>query len=159
MRCQILTVGKLKEKYLKDGIAEYQKRLKPVFPVEIKEIPDRPVPENSSEKDIAKAVEKEGDGLLAAIDDDSFVVALDIHGKELSSEEFAEKMNQWSFNGVRKLVIVIGGSCGLSPAVLQRADFKQSFGKCTYPHQLMRLILTEQIYRTVKINRNEPYHK
>ncbi len=159
MRCQILTVGKLKEKYLKDGIAEYQKRLKPVFPVEIKEIPDRPVPENSSEKDIAKAVEKEGDGLLAAIDDDSFVVALDIHGKELSSEEFAEKMNQWSFNGVRKLVFVIGGSCGLSPAVLQRADFKQSFGKCTYPHQLMRLILTEQIYRTVKINRNEPYHK
>ena len=103
--------------------------------------------------------EKEGDGLLAAIDDDSFVVALDIHGKELSSEEFAEKMNQWSFNGVRKLVFVIGGSCGLSPAVLQRADFKQSFGKCTYPHQLMRLILTEQIYRTVKINRNEPYHK
>lgn len=159
MRCQILTVGKLKEKYLKDGLAEYQKRLKPVFPVEIKEIPDRPVPENSSEKDIAKAVEKEGDGLLAAIDDDSFVVALDIHGKELSSEEFAEKMNQWSFNGVRKLVFVIGGSCGLSPAVLQRADFKQSFGKCTYPHQLMRLILTEQIYRTVKINRNEPYHK
>ena len=159
MRCQILTVGKLKEKYLKDGIAEYQKRLKPVFPVEIKEIPDRPVPENSSEKDIAKAVEKEGDGLLAAIDDDSFVVALDIHGKELSSEEFAEKMNQWSFNGVRKLVFVIGGSCGLSPAVLQRADFKHSFGKCTYPHQLMRLILTEQIYRTVKINRNEPYQK
>ena len=159
MRCQILTVGKLKEKYLKDGIAEYQKRLKPVFPVEIKEIPDRPIPENSSEKDIVKAVEKEGDGLLAAIDDDSFVVALDIHGKELSSEEFAEKMNQWSFNGVRKLVFVIGGSCGLSPAVLQRADFKQSFGKCTYPHQLMRLILTEQIYRTVKINRNEPYHK
>lgn len=159
MRCQILTVGKLKEKYLKDGLAEYQKRLKPVFPVEIKEIPDRTVPENSSEKDIAKAVEKEGDGLLAAIDDDSFVVALDIHGKELSSEEFAEKMNQWSFNGVRKLVFVIGGSCGLSPAVLQRADFKQSFGKCTYPHQLMRLILTEQIYRTVKINRNEPYHK
>ena len=159
MRCQILTVGKLKEKYLKDGIAEYQKRLKPVFPVEIKEIPDRPIPENSSEKDIVKAVEKEGDGLLAAIADASFVVAGDIHGKELSSEEFAEKMNQWSFNGVRKLVFVIGGSCGLSPAVLQRADFKQSFGKCTYPHQLMRLILTEQIYRTVKINRNEPYHK
>ena len=136
MRCQILTVGKLKEKYLKDGIAEYQKRLKPVFPVEIKEIPDRPVPENSSEKDIAKAVEKEGDGLLAAIDDDSFVVALDIHGKELSSEEFAEKMNQWSFNGVRKLVFVIGGSCGLSPAVLQRADFKQYFG---YPPAKVKL--------------------
>ena len=159
MRCEILTVGKLKEKYLKDGIAEYCKRLKPVFPIGIKEIPDQPVPENASEKDIAKAVEKEGKQLLAAISEDSFVVALDIFGKELSSEEFAEKMNQWSFNGVRKLVFVIGGSCGLSPAVLKRADFKQSFGRCTYPHQLMRLILTEQIYRTVKINRNEPYHK
>lgn len=159
MRCEILAVGKLKEKYWKDGIAEYQKRLKPVFPVVIKEVNDRPVPENASDKDIQKAVEKEGEDLLALIDDDTFLVALDIWGKELSSEEFAAKMNEWSFSGYRKIAFVIGGSCGLSPQVLKRANFKQSFGRCTYPHQLMRLILTEQIYRTVKINRNEPYHK
>lgn len=159
MRCEILAVGKLKEKYWKDGIAEYQKRLKPVFPVVIKEVNDRPVPENASDKDIQKAIEKEGEDLLALIDDDTFLVALDIWGKELSSEEFAAKMNEWSFSGYRKIAFVIGGSCGLSPQVLKRANFKQSFGRCTYPHQLMRLILTEQIYRTVKINRNEPYHK
>jgi 23S rRNA (pseudouridine1915-N3)-methyltransferase len=159
MRCEILAVGKLKEKYLKDGIGEYQKRLKSVFPVEIREITDQPIPDNASDKDIARALEKEGNALMSLIDDDSFVVALAIDGKELSSLEFAEKMNQWSFNGVRKLIFVIGGSCGLSPQVLQRANFKQSFGKCTYPHQLMRLILMEQIYRTVKINRHEPYHK
>lgn len=159
MRCEILAVGKLKEKYLKEGIAEYQKRLKPVFPVVIKEVNDRPVPENASAKDIEKAVEKEGEDLLSLIDDDTFAVALVIGGKEISSEEFAAKMNEWSFMGYRKIAFIIGGSCGLSAKVLKRADFKQSFGKCTYPHQLMRLILTEQIYRTVKINRNEPYHK
>lgn len=159
MRCEIVAVGKLKEAYLKAGIAEYQKRLKPVFPVTIREVPDQPVPENASPKEIAKAVEKEGNRLLSLLDEDDFVVALAITGKELSSPEFAEKINQWSFQGVRKLVFVIGGSCGLSPEVLRRADFCQSFGRCTYPHQLMRLILTEQIYRAVKINRREPYHK
>lgn len=159
MRCEILAVGKLKEKYWREGIAEYQKRLKPVFPVEIREIADKPIPENASAKDVERAVAKEGTDLLAQIDDDTFVVALDIQGKELSSEEFAAKMNEWSFSGYRKLAFVIGGSCGLSPEVLKRANFRQSFGRCTYPHQLMRLILTEQIYRTVKINRNEPYHK
>ena len=159
MRCEILTVGKLKEKYWKDGIAEYQKRLKPVFPVVIREVNDMPVPENASDKDIEKAVSKEGEALLNLIDDDTFVVALEIGGKELSSEEFAAKMNEWSFSGYRKIAFVIGGSCGLSPQVLKRANFRQSFGRCTYPHQLMRLILVEQIYRTVKINRNEPYHK
>ena len=159
MRCEILTVGKLKEKYWKDGIAEYQKRLKPVFPVVIREVNDMPVPENASQKDIEKAVDKEGEALLNLIDDDTFVVALEIGGKELSSEEFATKMNEWSFSGYRKIAFVIGGSCGLSTQVLKRANFRQSFGRCTYPHQLMRLILVEQIYRTVKINRNEPYHK
>ncbi len=159
MRCEILAVGKLKEKYWREGVAEYQKRLKPVFPVEIREIADKPIPENASAKDVELAVAREGADLLSHIADDAFVVALDIRGKELASEEFAAKMNEWSFSGYRKLTFVIGGSCGLSPAVLQRANFRQSFGRCTYPHQLMRLILMEQIYRTVKINRNEPYHK
>jgi 23S rRNA (pseudouridine1915-N3)-methyltransferase len=159
MLCRILAVGGVKEKYLTEGINEYLKRLKPVFPVSVHEVADLPVPQNASAADIRKTVEKEGEKLLACLADDALVVALAINGKELASEELAAKIADWSFSGKRELVFVIGGSCGLSPAVLQRADFKLSFGKATYPHQLMRLILSEQIYRAVKINRNEPYHK
>ena len=159
MKCEILTVGKIKERYFTDGIAEYIKRLTPVFPVTIKEVNDKAVPEGAAEAIVAKAVEAEGEALLHYIDDDAFVVALAIQGTQLSSPQLAAKLNEWSNSGIRKLVFVIGGSWGLSPAVLKRADFQLSFGKATYPHQLMRLILCEQIYRAIRINRNEPYHK
>lgn len=159
MNCRILAVGSLKERYLQDGINEYLKRLKPVFPVAVQEVADIPAPQNASDADIRRIVEREGDALLARLPDDALVVALAIKGKALSSEALADKLNEWTFSGRRELVFVIGGSCGLSPAVLQRADFQLSFGPATFPHQLMRLILTEQVYRAVKINRHEPYHK
>lgn len=159
MRCRILAVGGIKEKYFTDGIREYLKRLSPVFPVEISEVPDLPVPQAASPAEVAQIVAREGDRLLAQVTDDALLVALAIKGRELSSEQLAAKLNEWSFSGRRELIFVIGGSCGLAPAVLQRADFQLSFGPATYPHQLMRLILCEQIYRAVKINRHEPYHK
>ncbi len=159
MQCRILCVGGIKEKYLTDGINEYLKRLRPVFPVEVKEIADLPVPQNASAAEIEQIVAKEGEKLLSYVADDALLVALAINGKALSSEQLADKLNEWTFSGKRELIFVIGGSCGLSPAVLKRADFKLSFGPATYPHQLMRLILSEQIYRGVKINRHEPYHK
>lgn len=159
MQCKILAVGGIKEGYLTAGINEYLKRLRPVFPVTVKEVPDLPVPQNASAAEIAQVVAKEGEQLLAQVPQDAYLVALAIGGKMLSSEQLAAKLNDWAFSGKRELIFVIGGSCGLSPEVLARADFKLSFGPATYPHQLMRLILTEQIYRGVKINRHEPYHK
>lgn len=159
MKCQFLVVGGIKERYFADGIAEYMKRLKPVFPITIKEIKDKAVPEKASPAEIAQIVAAEGKELLKHVSDDALLVALAIKGKELTSEELAAKVSEWSFSGKRELIFVIGGSCGLSPEVLKRADFQLSFGKATYPHQLMRLILSEQIYRAVKINRGEPYHK
>lgn len=159
MQCKILAVGGIKEAYLTAGINEYLKRLRPVYPVTVREVPDLPVPQNASAAEIARVVAKEGEQLLAQVPQDAYLVALAIGGKMLSSEQLAAKLNEWAFSGKHELIFVIGGSCGLSPDVLARADFKLSFGPATYPHQLMRLILTEQIYRGVKINRNEPYHK
>lgn len=159
MQCQILAVGNIKESYLTAGINEYLKRLKPVFPVTVREVPDLPVPQNASAAEVAQIVAREGERLLAQIPADALLVALAIDGKMLSSEQLAGKLNEWTFSGRRELIFVIGGSCGLAPAVLNRADFRLSFGPATYPHQLMRLILSEQLYRAVKINRHEPYHK
>lgn len=159
MQCQILAVGNIKESYLTAGINEYLKRLKPVFPVTVREVSDLPVPQNASAAEVAQIVAREGERLLAQIPADALLVALAIDGKMLSSEQLAGKLNEWTFSGRRELIFVIGGSCGLAPAVLNRADFRLSFGPATYPHQLMRLILSEQLYRAVKINRHEPYHK
>lgn len=159
MRCRILAVGGVKESYLREGVAEYLKRLRPIFPVTVQEERDIAAPQGASAAQLAQVVEQEGRGLLARLPDDAFVVALAIKGRQLSSEELAARLAEWSFLGRRELVFVIGGSWGLSPAVLQRADFQLSFGPATFPHQLMRLILCEQLYRAVKINRHEPYHK
>lgn len=159
MQCRILAVGSIKEAYFTAGINEYLKRLKPVFPVTVQEIKDLPAPNNVSAAQIAQLVEQEGQKLLSCLSDDALVVALAIKGRALSSEQLAEKMADWAASGRRELVFVIGGSYGLAPAVLQRADFQLSFGPATFPHQLMRLVLCEQIYRSVKINRHEPYHK
>jgi 23S rRNA (pseudouridine1915-N3)-methyltransferase len=155
----LLTIGKLKEKYLKQGIDEYLKRLTAYAKVEVVELPDEKAPEQLSEIEMEQVKNKEGERLLAKISPDTYVIALAIEGKQRSSEELAEMIDKLATYGKSKIAFVIGGSLGLSKDVLNRADEKLSFSKMTFPHQLMRLILLEQVYRAYRINRNEPYHK
>ncbi|MNH92327.1 Ribosomal RNA large subunit methyltransferase H [compost metagenome] len=159
MHIQILTVGKLKERYLVDGIAEYVKRLGPYAKVQVTEVPDEKAPENMSPAEEQQVRGKEGERLLAQLKSDTFVVALAIDGKALSSEELAQQLDQLATYGRSQVAFVIGGSLGLADEVIRRADMRLSFGRMTLPHQLMRLVLVEQIYRAFKINRGEPYHK
>lgn len=159
MNLTIISVGKLKEKYLKEGINEYLKRLSKYAKVEIIEVPDEKAPENLSQREEENIKDKEGQNILKHIKENMFVVALDIQGKHLSSEEFAQFLSQRAIEGNSSIAFIIGGSIGLSKGVLNRADFKLSFSKMTFPHQLMRLILLEQIYRAYRIISGEPYHK
>ncbi|MFT0803130.1 23S rRNA (pseudouridine(1915)-N(3))-methyltransferase RlmH [Bacillus swezeyi] len=159
MNISIVAIGKLKEKYLKLGIDEYIKRLSSYAKVEIIELPDEKAPENLSEQDMKIVKDKEGERLLAKISPDAHVIALAIEGKLKSSEELADNMDRLATYGKSKVTFVIGGSLGLSDTVLKRADEKLSFSRMTFPHQLMRLILLEQVYRAFRINRGEPYHK
>jgi len=155
----IITVGKLKEKYLKMGIDEYLKRLSAYAKMDIIEVPDEKAPEELSETEMLQVKQKEGEKILAKISTDAHVIALAIEGKMKSSEELADGLDKLATYGKSKVAFVIGGSLGLSEEVLKRADEKLSFSKMTFPHQLMRLILVEQIYRAFRINRGEPYHK
>lgn len=159
MNIKIIGVGKLKEKYLKQGIAEYAKRLGKFCKFEIVEVPDEKAPERLSAAEMEGVKEKEGERILAKIRDKEYVYALAIEGKERSSEEFAQEIAQLTTYGRSDITFVIGGSLGLSPAVLKRAETKISFGRFTLPHQLMRLVLSEQIYRAFMINNGSPYHK
>jgi 23S rRNA (pseudouridine1915-N3)-methyltransferase len=155
----IVTVGKLKEKYLKQGIEEYLKRLTAYAKVEVFEVPDEKAPEELSEIEMQQVKHKEGERILAKVSQDTYVIALAIEGKMQSSEELADSLDKLATYGKSKIAFVIGGSLGLSVEVLKRANDKLSFSKMTFPHQLMRLILVEQVYRAFRINRNEPYHK
>ena len=159
MRINIVCVGKIKEKYLKLGIDEFKKRLSKYCKLEIIELEDEKAPENLSDKEMLIIKEKEGKKILSKIKDNSYVIALAIDGKNLSSEELADTMSKLAVRGNSHITFVIGGSLGLSDEVLKRADYKLSFSKMTFPHQLMRLILLEQVYRAFRINNNEPYHK
>lgn len=159
MNISIITVGKLKEKYLKQGIDEYLKRLSAYAKMDIIEVPDEKAPEELSETEMIQVKQKEGERILAKIHPDAHVIALAIEGKMKSSEELADSLDKLATYGKSKIAFVIGGSLGLSQEVLQRADEKLSFSKMTFPHQLMKLILLEQIYRAFRINRGEPYHK
>ena len=159
MRINIVCVGKIKEKYLKFGIDEFKKRLSKYCKLEIIELEDEKAPENLSDKEMLIIKEKEGKKILSKIKDNSYVIALAIDGKNLSSEELAQTINKLGVRGVSNITFVIGGSLGLSDEVLSRADYKLSFSKMTFPHQLMRLILLEQVYRAYRINNGEPYHK
>ena len=159
MRINIVCVGKIKEKYLKLGIDEFKKRLSKYCKLEIIELEDEKAPENLSDKEMLMIKEKEGKKILSKITDNSYVIALAIDGKNLSSEELAETINKLGVRGISNITFVIGGSLGLSDEVLSRADYKLSFSKMTFPHQLMRLILLEQVYRAYRINNGEPYHK
>lgn len=159
MRITIVCVGKLKEKYWQDAIAEYSKRLSRYHKLEIVELPDEKAPETMSPAQEEEVKKKEGERILKAIKDDTFVVALAIEGKGLTSEGLADFMAKKAVGGVSHMAFVIGGSLGLSKEVMKRADFSLSFSAMTFPHQMMRVILLEQIYRAERINRKEPYHK
>jgi 23S rRNA (pseudouridine1915-N3)-methyltransferase len=155
----IVAVGKLKEKYLVQGVNEYTKRLSAYAKIDLMEGPDEKAPEHLSEQEAEPIKQKEGERILAKIPDDAYVIALAIEGKMKSSEQFAADLDKLATYGKSKVAFVIGGSLGLSKQVMQRADEALSFSKMTFPHQLMRLILLEQIYRAFRINRGEPYHK
>ncbi len=159
MRITIVCVGKLKEKYWKDAIAEYSKRLSRYHKLDIIELADEKTPETMSEAQEQEVKKKEGERILKSIKEDAFVVALAIEGKSLNSEQLADFMEKKAVSGVSHMVFVIGGSLGLSKDVMQRANDALSFSKMTFPHQMMRVILLEQIYRAERINRGEPYHK
>ena len=159
MNISIVTVGKLKEKYLKAGIAEYAKRLGAYAKIAEIEVADEKAPEQLSEADMEIAKKKEGERILAKIPQDAYVIALAIDGKMKTSEQLAKDMESLMTYGRSKIVFVIGGSLGLHDEVLKRADEKLSFSKMTFPHQLMKLILLEQVYRAFRIMKGEPYHK
>ncbi|MEQ2372137.1 23S rRNA (pseudouridine(1915)-N(3))-methyltransferase RlmH [Blautia sp. CLA-JM-H16] len=159
MKISILTVGKIKEKYLRDAIAEYSKRLSRYCRLEIIEAADEKTPDNASETVEDSIRNKEGERILKYIRDDAFVITLEIAGEQLTSEKFAEKINTLGIRGISHIQFVIGGSIGLGKEVLKRSDYALSFSKMTFPHQLMRVILLEQIYRSYRIISGEPYHK
>ncbi|WP_274654885.1 23S rRNA (pseudouridine(1915)-N(3))-methyltransferase RlmH [Paenibacillus humicola] len=159
MQIQIAAVGKLKEKYLAQGIAEYAKRLGPYVKLTLTEVPDEKAPETMSAAEEASVREREGERLLAQLKPEAHVIALALDGELWSSEDLAAALDRLATYGHSHVAFVIGGSTGLAPAVLSRAQQKLSFGRMTLPHQLMRLVLIEQVYRAVKINRGEPYHK
>ncbi len=159
MKITILTVGKMKEKYFTDGIAEYSKRLSRYCKLDIVEVADEKTPDNASETEELQIKQKEGERLLKHIKDDAYVIALAIEGKQLDSIELSKKIEKLGIDGVSHIIFIIGGSLGLDERILKRADFKLSFSKMTFPHQMMRMILLEQIYRSFRIAKNEPYHK
>ena len=159
MKITIITVGKLKEKYLKDAIAEYSKRLSKYCKLEIVEVADEKTPENASEVVEDAIRSKEAERILKYVKEDAFVITLEIAGKQLTSEEFADKIEQLGVRGISHIIFVIGGSIGLGKEVLAKSDFALSFSKMTFPHQLMRVILLEQVYRSYWIISGQPYHK
>lgn len=159
MNVTIISVGKLKEKYLQAGIDEYRKRLSAYVKLQLMEVADEKAPETLSDKEMEAVKEREGERILQHIKPEMHVVALDLKGSMLSSEELAQQFNDWATYGTSSVAFIIGGSLGLSPQVYKRADQLLSFSRFTFPHQLMRLILLEQIYRAQKINKGEPYHK
>ena len=159
MKITVISVGKIKEKYFTGAIEEYAKRLSRYCKLDLIEVPDEKTPDGASEGLELQIKEKEGERILQKIPDGAFVVALAIDGKMLDSEELAGQMERWNVGGISHVVFLIGGSLGLAPTVLKRADYKLSFSKMTFPHQLTRVILLEQVYRSFRIRNHEPYHK
>lgn len=159
MNISIISVGKLKEKYLKSGIEEYTKRLGSYTKINEIEVADEKAPEQLSDADMEIVKKKEAERILAKIAPDAYVIALAIDGKMKTSEQLAKDIESLMTYGRSKIVFVIGGSLGLHEEVLKRADEKLSFSKMTFPHQLMKLILVEQVYRAFRIMKGEPYHK
>ena len=159
MKITLITVGKIKEKYLKDAIAEYSKRLSRYCKLEIVEVADEKTPDNASDTVEDAIRDKEGERILKYIKEDAYVITLEIAGKMLTSEEMAEKIDKLGVQGTSHIIFIIGGSIGLGREILKRSDYALSFSKMTFPHQLMRVILLEQIYRSYRIINHEPYQK
>ena len=159
MKITIITVGKIKEKYLKDAISEYTKRLSKYCKLDSIEVVDEKTPDNASEVVEEQIRAKEAERILKHIKDDAYIFTLEINGKQLKSEELADKIEKLGVQGTSHIVFVIGGSIGLGKDVLAKSNYALSFSKMTFPHQLMRVILLEQIYRSYRIINGEPYHK
>ncbi|KGK89217.1 MULTISPECIES: 23S rRNA (pseudouridine(1915)-N(3))-methyltransferase RlmH [unclassified Clostridium] len=159
MNITIITVGKLKEKYLKEAINEYSKRLSKYCSLEIVEVADEKTPENASAKEEENIKLKEGQSILKHIKDNMYVVALDLKGKMISSDELAGFIEDRALSGSSHITFIIGGSLGIAQEVLNRCHYKLCFSKMTFPHQLFRVMLLEQIYRAFRIIKGEPYHK
>ena len=159
MKITIVCVEKIKEKFYRDALAEYTKRLSRYCSLTIMEVADEKTKEQASETECAIIKDREGERILKSIRDDGYVIALAIDGKTLDSVELSEKIDKLGLSGKSNVYFVIGGSLGLSDAVMKRADYKLSFSRMTFPHQLMRVILLEQIYRSYRIINHEPYHK
>ena len=159
MKITVITVGKIKEKYLKDAIAEYSKRLSKYCKLEIVEVADEKTPDNASDVVEDTIRSREAERILKYVKDDAYVITLEIGGKQLSSEELADKINKLGIQGTSHIIFIIGGSIGLGKEVLAKSNYALGFSKMTFPHQLMRVILLEQIYRSYRIISKEPYHK
>ena len=158
MKITIVCAGKIKEKYLTAGINEFLKRLKPMAQVEILEVHEEKMPDNPSAAEKQQVLQKEGEKLLKLVPSGSYLFVLDVYGEELSSEELAERIDKLGVSGRSSLTFLIGGAFGLSREVRRAADMKLSFSRLTFTHQMVRLLLVEQIYRAFKINRGEKYH-
>ncbi|AXQ79670.1 23S rRNA (pseudouridine(1915)-N(3))-methyltransferase RlmH [Streptococcus chenjunshii] len=159
MKVKLIAVGKLKENYLREGVSEYIKRLNAFAKIEIIELADEQTPNKASQAEKQKILDKEAKRILAKLGSRDYVVALAIEGKQLSSEAFSQLFETFALKGYSDISFVIGGSLGLAPVVKSRADLLISFGLLTLPHQLMRLVLAEQIYRAFMIQQGRPYHK
>ena len=159
MKITVITVGKIKEKYLKDAIDEYTKRLSKYCKLEIVEVTDEKTPDNASEVAEEAIRAKEAERILKYVKEDAYIITLEINGKQLSSEELAEKIEKLGVQGTSHIAFIIGGSIGLGKEILAKSNYALSFSKMTFPHQLMRVILLEQVYRSYRIINGEPYHK
>lgn len=159
MKITIISVGKVKEKFYREAIMEYEKRLSRYCKFEIIEVADEKTPDKASETEMNQIKEKEADRIIAHLKDNAYLVTLEIEGKQLDSVSFSDFMKQHSLHGISHIQFVIGGSLGLHEKVSVLSDYKLSFSKMTFPHQLMRVILSEQIYRAFRIIQGEPYHK
>lgn len=159
MKITLITVGKLKEKYWVEAVKEYKKRISKYAKIDVIEVADEKEPNNASEKDIELIKDKEAERILSKIKDNQHVVTMEIRGKQFTSEGFAEEYQKWMNIGKSDVVFVIGGSNGIGESVKKRSNQEISFGSLTYPHQMMKVMLMEQIFRVNKILRNEAYHK
>ena len=159
MKIKVITVGKVKEKYYRDAIGEYAKRLTPYCKLEVLEVADEKTPDHVSDVEENGIKKKEAERILKYVKDSAYVIALAIEGKNLDSVELSDKIDYLGISGISNITFIIGGSLGLHNLVLERADYLLSFSKMTFPHQLMRVILLEQVYRAYRIINHEPYHK
>ena len=159
MQIRIIAIGKIKERYLQEGVAEYEKRLRPYTKFQVVELTEEKRPLSASPAVESVAMEKEGERILAAIPEGSLVIALEVKGQSWSSEQLASSFRKWELYGQNQLTFVIGGDLGLSPTVIARSDLKLSLSCMTFTHPMARLLVVEQVYRAFRILRGEPYHK